>query len=230
MNASQHHPSQWSPEILYAITPTIRDLQLPVHDPFAGTGERLGALCDTYGLPFSGTEIEPEFIVDDRVVAADAADPAHYPESCIVVTSPVYPNGMADHFAASVPEGRHTYRQALHRITGADRELAERNMGRFSARRGLRAVSSYMDLAREVVACWPPRPVLVNVSDFVIRDETFPLVAYWHVLLMSLGYETRIVNVPTRRQRYGANGERRVEHEALIIGVHEGEDHAVPGR
>jgi len=32
------HPAEWSPAILAAIAPTLRHWQLPVHDPFAGTG------------------------------------------------------------------------------------------------------------------------------------------------------------------------------------------------
>jgi hypothetical protein len=51
---------------------------LPVHDPFAGTGERLGALCDTLGLTFTGTEIEPEFARDRRVHAGDSAEAGTY--------------------------------------------------------------------------------------------------------------------------------------------------------
>ena len=61
---------RWTPGILDAIAPVIADLGLPVHDPFAGTGERLGRLCDRLGLPFTGREIEPEFLVGEWRAAA----------------------------------------------------------------------------------------------------------------------------------------------------------------
>src|SRR5687768_13659268 len=128
--ADKRHPAQYSPEVIEAITPILAEWNAPVLDPFAGTGVRLGWLCDQLGLPYMGIEIEPEFIVDPRVVNGDATDGFTASEWTVIVTSPVYPNGIADHFKASDTKGRHTYRAALADIAGEDRELHPNNMGR----------------------------------------------------------------------------------------------------
>lgn len=215
---TKEHPSQYSPEVLVAMTPVLRQLQMDVHDPFAGTGVRLGELCDKLRLAFTGTEYEPEFIVDPRVAPGDSTQPDSYPaQPYVIVTSPVYPNGMADHFKASVPEGRHTYRQALHRLTGEDRPLGERNMGRYSIRRGTKAFQTYSVLATAAVGWWFPSVVVLNVSDFYVGDEVFPLVRYWRGLLKASGYKFAAdIEVKTQRQRRGANGEHRVDHETIL--------------
>lgn len=132
-------------------------------------------------------------------------------------TSPVYPNGMADHFKASTPEGRHTYRQAIHRLTGADRELARANMGRYSVRRGMASFQIYAELADAAVAWWYPSVVVLNVSDFYVGDEVFELVKHWRALLKARGYQLVADQmVRTRRQRRGEYGDRRVDHEWII--------------
>lgn len=214
----KEHPSQYSYEVLDHMTPILRRLRLPVHDPFAGTGFRLGALCDLIGLDFTGTELVPEFIADPRVRAGDSLDPTTYPKAPFVIaTSPVYPNGMADHFKASEPEGRHTYRQALHRLIGEDRELGETNMGRYSLRRGDKSFKAYASIAAVATAWWWPNPVILNVSDFYVGETVFPLVAYWRSLLRLHDYKMAApINVRTRRQRHGANGDRRVEFEVIL--------------
>lgn len=109
------HPARYSESIIEA----FRKLLSPgeyVHDPFAGTGERMGALADELDLEFTGCEIEAEFIVDERVHCGDSREPNNYPLHFIeiqtladsepdvirlpftIVTSPVYPNGIADNF------------------------------------------------------------------------------------------------------------------------------------
>lgn len=217
---TEAHPSQYSPEVLTAIAPVLRRFQLPVHDPFAGTGVRLAALCDQLGLPYTGTELVAAFIADGRVNAGDSTDSRTYPEAPFVVcTSPVYPNGMADHFKASEPEGRHTYRQALHLIQGHDTPLNERNMGRYSVRRGSKSFETYAALAFEATTWWWPNPVVLNVSDFYVGDDVFPLVRFWRGLLSGIGYMFAAdIEIRTRRQRRGANGDRRVDHELVLVG------------
>jgi len=212
------HPSQWSPEVLVAMTPVLRQLHMAIHDPFAGTGVRLGALCDKLRLTFTGTELEQEFIVEPRVRQGDSTWPDSYPtQPHVIVTSPVYPNGMADHFRASEPEGRHTYRQAIHRLTGEDRPLHESNMGRYSIRRGEKAFQTYAVLATAAAGWWFPSVVVLNVSDFYVGDERFPLVRYWRELLKALGYKFAAdIEVKTRRQGHGVNRDRRVECEVIL--------------
>lgn len=165
MRAASAHPAPYSETILNRFRIILTGSDLPVHDPYAGEGARLGALCTELGIEFSGTEIEEAFIVDPRVAPGNATDPASYPSVPYrLVTSPVYPNGVADHFTptgrCSVCKGtgltapslhaqgpcpscdgegrrqidRNTYRQALAKIVGHDDPLDEDNMGRWGYR------------------------------------------------------------------------------------------------
>lgn len=212
------HPARWSPAILDAIEPWLTKLGLAVHDPYAGTGERLGALCDRLGLTFTGTEIQPEFIVDLRVDPGDSTLPLTYPATpFVIVTSPVYPSGMADHFRAQDGSKRHTYRQALAEIRGHDTELHPNNMGRWGVRRGRKAVERHFDLARRCIHHWSD-DVIVNVSDFIYRHHVWALVDRWHDLLTEFDYQlVDEIEVETPRQRNGANGDLRVDHETILV-------------
>lgn len=218
------HPACFSPEIIAALTPILSELDLPVHDPLAGTGERLGRLCDELGLDFTGTEIEEEFIVDERVSVGDSTQRDSYPRAVagmpdvdprnpgfVVVTSPTYGNGMNDSFEAKDDSKRHTYRAAL------GRPLHANNTGGYGIRRGESAMNTYWDLHRQAVRWWPDRAV-VNVSDFIHSGAPFPLVDGWKRLLGEHGYAiTDEIKVATKRQGFGANREARVETESILI-------------
>jgi hypothetical protein len=219
------HPARFTPAIVETLEPLIRQFNLPVHDPFAGTGERLGALCDKVGVPFTGTEIEPEFIVDPRVQAGDSTDWVTYPYhegliiDYLVVTSPVYPNGMTDHFHAKDSSRRHTYRQRLAEILGHDRPLHPNNMGRYGNqfRRGLTNEATHFKIARHCIQHWPNQAI-VNVKDVIAKDYTVLVIDRWRNLMYDAGYGAVCelnVNVPS--QRHGANAELRAETERVIV-------------
>jgi hypothetical protein len=141
-----------------------------------------------------------------------------------IVTSPVYPNGMADDFVSSATDGstRRTYRHAKAELTGQrDAKLHERNMGRWGYR-GRSLTSSarmmYWHLAERAVVCWDAERALVNVSDFIEgKGVVTPVVRPWCELLVRHGWRIeQTVEVPTRRMRNGANRDARVEHEVII--------------
>lgn len=212
------HPAQFSWPILQVVTPTLSGWGLPVHDCFAGAGIRAGQLCDSLGLPFTGIEIEPEFIVDPRVVPGDATRARFYPtHEYALLTSPTYGNGMNDHFHARDDSTRHTYRQHLAKLVGHDRPLHPNNQGRYTTvRRGKREEAEYWRIAAEAVAHWPDH-VIVNVSDYYNGGQRYPLVDKWRLLLIDHGYQVPpSIPVETQRQRFGANRER-VEAEAVIV-------------
>lgn len=223
-----HHPSRFSPRVLEVIQPYLRDLNLPVHDPFAGTGVRLGALCNELGLSFSGAEIEPEFIQDGRVRPGDSVEAEAYPWAAnpamadlwCVVTSPVYPNGMTDHFLPQDDSIRKTYRIALSKILGYDRALHPNNMGQYGPRRGRHAAETHWLIARRAVIHWPNRAI-VNVSDCIHNGEVYPVVRTWEEILEERGYDCYTVRVTTPRMRFGKNRERRVGTEAVIVAERE---------
>lgn len=216
MGSVETHPSRWSPEVLAVIAPILRRWGWPVHDPFAGTGERLGELCDLLGLTFTGTEIEEPFIIDSRVKVGNSRYEESYPESRFCTcTSPVYPNGMTDHFHAQDGSRRRTYRQALASITGEDQPLHLDNMGRHGPRQGKLGAERHWAIAWDATAWWPSR-VVVNIKDCILDKAVYPAVEMWLDILTKRGYQCICHEVGTPGMRFGANGDSRVDHEVVI--------------
>jgi hypothetical protein len=214
------HPCPFTPVILDHLGPILSRIGLPVHDPFAGTGERLGRLCDELGLPFTGTELEAPFIVDPRVKPGNSTRAETYPSGEFVVcTSPAYPNGMTDHFNAKDSSRRHTYRQALARILGHDQPLHEDNMGRWgnAYRRSKRSEARHFEIAKRCVEHWPDAAV-VNVKDVVASNYTVHVIERWVDLLREAGYHRfGMIEVATPGQRHGQNSEYRADTETIIV-------------
>lgn len=243
------HPARFSDEIVdelaSIINAEVTDWFYPpmLWDPFAGTGEMLAEIasrCRPGGfapLPYGGTEIEPEFIVDKHIRVGDATDPDCYPPHLatvkeiegwgrfIVVTSPAYPNGMADGFMPQDDSKRYTYQSALNALTKQPRRLADNNMGRMGYRGTQRGGASkrradYWRVADLAVANWAKADfVLLNVSDFRhSKGEIEPLVMDWRQLLHEHGWhDQREVQVATKRNGNGANRDERVEHEVIVV-------------
>lgn len=219
------HPCPFSKPILRVIEDYLASIpSTHVHDPCAGNGDRLAALCASSGHSFSGTEIQPNFIKHPSVKQGDSTMQNTYPvPGYILCTSIVYPNGMADDHESTDASERHTYRAA----NGGP--LEENNMGKFGYRNTLRGGRSkkraqYWDLARRMVDNWDGASVLiVNVSDFkytrngVVHTE--PVTDDWKNLLRDHGWLCTEFNVPTQRQRHGANGQTRVDHESILFCV-----------
>lgn len=220
------HPAMWSAEILVELAKMI-PAGTRVHDPFAGTGERLGAVADANGWRFSGTEIEPAFIVDPRVAVGDATVRSTYPRRPFVVaTSPVYPNGIADDFNAQDGSTRRTYRSALSKWAGRDTRLQPNNMGAYGYRgQPFHSINRamYWRLASESIACWRRADaVYLNVSDFMQRGVREPVVSQWIATMQINGWRLagRPKEIQTRRWRNGSNRSARVETEYLLHFVH----------
>lgn len=227
------HPARWSIPILEALRPILKELGLPVHDPFAGTGERLGHLCDELGLLFSGTELERPYIRDPRVHQGNSVHQDSYPTNprrCpithevwssgyVVVTSPVYPNGMTDHFHARDNSKRHTYRQGLAAITGEDRPLHPDNMGRYGNRyrRSLTSEARHWAIARQCVQWWPD-DVVLNVKNIKASTYEVDVLDAWLGLLSANDYLIKQeIKVNTPGQRQGENHELRDDFEFIVV-------------
>jgi hypothetical protein len=65
------HPCQFSPEVIAALEELVSPGE-HVHDPFAGTGLRLAALCDRIEAVYTGTDIEDWPGLDPRVAVGDS--------------------------------------------------------------------------------------------------------------------------------------------------------------
>lgn len=215
------HPAPYSPEVIAAIREHLEP-GMHVHDPFAGEGLRLGALCDEMLCTFTGTEIEAPFILDSRVRHGDSTLIKHYPlPPFTIVTSPVYPNGIADDFNARDNSKRRTYRAARATIVGTDEPLHPNNQGKYGYRgqplwSPARAI--YWALARQVVHCWRDADAaIVNVSDFFGPTHREPVVDGWTEILTEQGWDVCPMPVETKRWRNGANRDARVEAEVLLL-------------
>jgi hypothetical protein len=206
------HPAVFTNSIIDA----LREL-IPQHipeglyicDPFAGDGQKLGALCDELGRWFRGIDIEEW--PDSRATWGDSTEPYWYPDQPhAIVTSPTYNNGVNDHFKPSDASRRLTYRSRL------GRELHVNNTGRYSGRGSKKAEQEYWRITEDVVKHWPDI-ALVNVKDSIRGDSIYPLVNLWRVLLLKHGYKIQRVDVPCPGWRFGANSELRVDTEAILI-------------
>jgi hypothetical protein len=221
------HPARWSPQVLEVIEPLIGDgwVEL-VHDPFAGDGRRLGALCNRLGVRFSGTDIEAWPASRPEVLLGDSADARTYPYApsdatrdaratdgygesfafaTAIVTSPVYlTTRMADYAngptAKTNLEGRRDYALAL------GRPLHPENLARHTGRasRG----PAYWAGHAACVAHWAER-VIVNIDG--------PIAEGWEALLVDHGYWiAERYEVRTPRHRGLANDSIRAEHEVVL--------------
>jgi hypothetical protein len=210
-----NHPCQYSPEVLAVLAEMISSGER-VHDPFAGPGVRLGALCDRLGAVFSGGDIEEWPGHDSRIVIADACNPASYPSRPFtIVTSPVYVNKRcADYANGPTPttrtKGRRDYGIALGRPLHPD------NLARFTGRPA--KIESYWLSHAQAVKHWGER-VLLNVDE--------PISERWQQLLSDHGYRISDV-IPAYTRRYGGlhNADKRAEHEVVIHGRLDGRERA----
>lgn len=200
------HPCQYSPEVIEALRPLIKPGEW-IHDPFAGTGLRLAALCDQLGAIYTGCDIEEWPAADTRVMLSDATTANAYPGTAYtIVTSPAYLNKrLCDYpegpLETTKTKGRRDYGIAL------GRPLHERNLARHTGRASRAA--AYWRLHADCVRWWGDR-ALVNVDQ--------PIADGWAVLLMGAGYRIeQTIPVYTRRDRSQQHTVGYAEHEVVIV-------------
>jgi hypothetical protein len=220
------HPAPFTESIIEALSEWI-PVWVPegngIHDPFAGDGRRLGALCDRLGFTFTGTDLEDWRDSDERVIVGNSRHTATYPAGPhAIVTSPTYNNGVNDHFKPKDTSRRLTYRVA------AGHALHEDNTGRYSGRGSKRAEYDYWRISNDVVFCWPDLAI-VNVKDSTRNGETYPLVQKWIDLLRHHGYAVGRQDVACPGWRFGTNRRARSDTEAILLAsrdVKQGRRHA----
>lgn len=219
------HPAKFTESILERVRPiveaeaTLLGRPIEVFDCFAGTG-KIHQLASGQ-IRTVGVELEPEWAAyhPDTIVGDSTDLPDEWTGRFdVLVTSPAYANRMADRYAGD-PSGsrRHTYRIDLGRPLSdnsgaalqwgdAYRELHEKVYR--EVRRVLRPASA---------STWGALAV-VNVSDHIRQGERVPVVDWHEECLTVLGFSTiERIKVPTPRQRHGANGHLRVDHEELLV-------------
>lgn len=241
------HPARYSKpvldltrEILLAEWPEFMGRPM-LHDPCAGTGERLHEFCNSDGMwwPYSGTEIEECYIEAPGILhgnstRADTYPPARWPETTpvfgwLIFTSVVYPNGMADNHLARDGSPRKNYRKAKAEITGDEEaELDPDNAGNYGYRGTKRPEDggtsrkreAYWDIHRRMLPHWETAEmVILNASDFKHSNgRVEPVVKDWRDLLHEFGWSKQVAHpVGTQRMKHGQNADQRVAHEVVIV-------------
>lgn len=202
------HPARFSKAVLDVVKPLIDHYGLPVHDPFAGTGERLGRAVRGMLLEYSGTDIEEWQDMDWGVAIGDSRVAATYPRGdFLVVTSPVYfGNRISSDYVegpldTTKSRGRHAYGISLGRPLHPD------NMARLC-----RATKreEHDTFALEVMKHWRYR-ALLNVDA--------PLANQWVRIAWMAGYITTArIPAKTRRLQGGlAGAKKRAPNEVILV-------------
>ena len=235
MPETKPHPAKFTDTIMMELAKLYDQYGSPgvVLDPFAGTGRihTIGDIIEGFtegiytrpAVRTIGVEIEPEWAAHDpRTIIGNALDLPFATASIDgVITSPVYGNRMSDHHDAKDASKRHTYRHYI------GRPLHTQNAGQLQW--GPRYRDFHMQAWEECHRVLRPGApagmvgmtrglMLVNVSNHIRKGEEVDVV-HWHVnALIELGFAHHwTIKVPTPRQRHGANGKLRVDHEAIIV-------------
>jgi hypothetical protein len=203
------HPCPFSDEVLDLIAEWLPVERYPlVLDPFAGTGR-------IHELPnFTvGVEREPEWaaMAPGTVVATALVLPLAARSFDAIATSPCFGNRLADHHEARDGSVRHSYRHDLGRplSPGSAGELQWGAVYReFHRQAWAEAVKALDECGRFVLHC----------KDHIRGGERQRVSAFHVEVLTDLGLSVVAhTEVPARGLRFGANAERRVATEDLVV-------------
>lgn len=214
------HPAPFS-QALYPYFRAFLGCPKFLLDPFAGGG---GVFTLQPYLPDTlivGVEIEADYCALCPWLTQGDATHLEYPANAFdaVLTSPTYGNRFADHHNAKDGSRRIGYKFSL------GHDLHPNNTGGMQWGDLYRLM--HVDAWREVrrVLC-PGGRFVLNVGNH-IRKGVEVDVAGWHrQTLIKLGFE-HLVSVPvkTRRMRYGANHQLRIDHEWVMVFINNKEDY-----
>lgn len=219
MTATQiRHPAKFSDALLPVLAKAVLDCRR-VLDPLGGVGKV--ALIKRYG--FRGfvfvNELEPEWAAQakangaDKVTIGDARS-LPYADGIMdaICTSPVYGNKLSEHCEWKPERKCITYKSYL------GRALHERNAGRYYFWEREYADIHWPAWIEAVRVLRQGGLFVLNASKFIRKGEEMDVTG-WHVnVLEQLGLV--VVDrhqVETPRQRFGANADKRVTHEDVVV-------------
>ena len=210
------HPAKYTDILLPVMAGMLRGRRR-ILDPFGGTGKVfllehwLGA-----GVEIQAVELEPEFAAVNPRTKVGNALALPWPDGYFdaVNTSPTYGNRMAD-----------CLQDNWQRISYTDRlgrKLSPDNSGAMQWGPKYRAfhVAAWTE-ARRVLQVGGA--FVLNIKNHIRAGKVQP-VTEWHIeALTALGFRLqRHERVPTPSMRYGANSDKRVEYESVILFTLEG--------
>jgi tRNA G10 N-methylase Trm11 len=210
--ARPQHPAKYTDVLLPVMAAMLRG-RTRILDPFGGTGGAFALEQWVDGARVDCVELEPEWAAMHPRTTLGNALALPWPDGTFdaICTSPTYGNRMADHHAAKDASKRRTYAHTLGRALHPD------NAGAMQWGDAYRAfhVAAWTE-ARRVLQ--PGGAFVLNIKDH-IRAGQVVRVTDWHIgALEALGFRRlQTIDVPTPSMRYGANADKRVGHESVIL-------------
>lgn len=223
------HPAKYSPEILEALRPRVREearrirrerpgTMVEVLDPMAGVGRIHQLHNPRSGVWTTGVEIQPRWAAcHGRTACADfmewAGRPGNYRRFPIVATSPTYGNRYSDHHNAQDGTERHSYTHDY------GEELEPNNSGLLPW--GPRYWQFHADMYSWVNWTLSPGGLfLLNVSNFYRGKALVAAVDFHRGAAMGAGllYGGRDIRIVTHRHNgVGAKATAaRADHEVIL--------------
>jgi hypothetical protein len=210
------HPAKYSDELLPVLAKLLRGRH-ELLDPMAGTGKIAAIRRFNFDGHITCNDLEPEwtdpaFRVDEwHFSDAASMDWANDGQLDAICTSPTYGNRMADHHEAQDGSRRYSYTHCL------GHALHEGNTGQMQWGEAYR--TKHVEIVRECRRVLKDIGVLVvNVSNHVRHGEIVDVVGWWRTIVPMLGFEfITEYEVPTKRMRNGANAEKRVDSESVLV-------------
>lgn len=209
------HPAVFSFEILQAAADMLEEQHVEILDPFAGVGKihQLQEFVD-WTVNTVGIEIEPEWAnLHERTIVGDALNTNRLfsVESFdAIVTSPVYGNRFSDSHNAKDGSERRSYTHDI------GRKLHQNNSGQMQWGKTYR---DFHGRAWSIIAqvLRPGGRFILNVSDHIRSGERMHVVNFHTETLINLGLHLVDANrIETRRFRWGANSDLRVNSELVL--------------
>ena len=211
------HPAKYTDVLLPVMAGMLRGRRR-ILDPFGGVGGAFALEQWVDGAQVDCVEIEPEWCAMHPRTTLGNALALPWPADTFdaVCTSPTYANRMSDHHHAKDASKRRTYTHTLGRALHPD------NSGAMDWGPKYRAfhVAAWTE-ARRVLQVGGA--FVLNIKNHIRAGKVQP-VTEWHIdALEALGFRLqRHERVPTPSMRYGANSDKRVEYESVILFTLEG--------
>lgn len=210
------HPAKYTNSFFEVFVTWLKDTK-NVLDPFGGTGKigrlkEYGYCGEIYANEIEREWLEPNLYQCDKLSFQDA-EFLNYPNGFFdaICTSPTYGNRMADHHIAKDNSKRNTYTHCL------GHQLQDGNTGKMQWGEEYRAkhVRIYKHLAKLLKN---KGKFILNIKNHIRKGEEIDVVSFHIESLKSLGFKVvEKVLVKTPSLKYGANGNKRVEGEWVIL-------------